>query len=79
MDITNPATDSQKNQQSDTVRISGIAVILWLVMILIGIGGMFLLDSYGVSTTWMVVWMTLFALIGFYFLFVQSADLPAGR
>jgi regulator of protease activity HflC (stomatin/prohibitin superfamily) len=69
MDITNPATDSQKNQQSDTIRINGIAVMLWLLMILIGIGGIFLLDSYDVSTTWIIVWVAAFTLLGFYFLF----------
>jgi regulator of protease activity HflC (stomatin/prohibitin superfamily) len=69
MDITIPATDSQKNQQSDTIRINGIAVMLWLLMILIGIGGIFLLDSYDVSTTWIIVWVAAFTLLGFYFLF----------
>jgi regulator of protease activity HflC (stomatin/prohibitin superfamily) len=68
MDITNPATDSQNKQQSDNIRINGIAVTLWLVMILIGIGGIFLLDNYDVSTFWIVVWVAAFTLLGFYFL-----------
>jgi regulator of protease activity HflC (stomatin/prohibitin superfamily) len=69
MDITNPASDSQNKQQSDTIRINGIAISLWLVMILIGIGGIFLLDNYDVSTTWIIIWVTVFTLLGFYFLF----------
>ena len=69
MDITNPATDSQRNQQSDNIRINGIAFMLWLVMILIGIGGIFLLANYDVTTAWIIVWVAAFTLLGFYLLF----------
>jgi regulator of protease activity HflC (stomatin/prohibitin superfamily) len=69
MDTTYPTTDQKNNKPPETTRISGVAVTLFIVLLLIAIGGAILLDTQGYSTNLAIVWGVVFTLIGLYFLF----------
>jgi regulator of protease activity HflC (stomatin/prohibitin superfamily) len=51
------------------VRINGLAGTLALILFGIGIGGVAVLDKYGVSDTWIVVFITIMTLLALYSLF----------
>jgi regulator of protease activity HflC (stomatin/prohibitin superfamily) len=69
MDTAYSATDQKNNKPPETTRISSIAVTLFIVLLLIAIGGAILLDTQGYSTNLAIVWGVVFTLIGLYFLF----------
>jgi regulator of protease activity HflC (stomatin/prohibitin superfamily) len=68
MDISNPTTDQNSNKPPETTRVSNIAATLFIVFLLIGIGGAIWLDTYS-STNLAIAWGVVFSLIGLYFLF----------
>ncbi len=61
--------EKTKTQPTDNVHISGIAWTLATIVFVLGMGGMFLMDSAGVSDGWMVAEIVLATLISMYFLF----------
>jgi len=69
MDTTNPSTDPKSNKPPETTRISNIAAFLFIVFLLIGIGGAILLDTQGLSTSLAIAWGVVFTIIGLYLLF----------
>jgi regulator of protease activity HflC (stomatin/prohibitin superfamily) len=69
MDTTTPTTDQKGNKQPDATRVSGIAVMLFLLFFLIALGGAILLEYYEDATGLAIAWGTIFTLIGLYFLF----------
>ncbi len=68
MDTSYPATDQKSNKPPETTRVSNIAVILFMLFLLIGIGGAILLDIKEQPTNLVVAWGVIFTLIGVYFL-----------
>jgi regulator of protease activity HflC (stomatin/prohibitin superfamily) len=61
------ASDKSGNQP-DTYRVNTAAVMLCVIFILIGVAGIFWLDNQGVDVGWIIAWVTLFTLIGLFFL-----------
>jgi len=69
MNTTYSSTDQKNNNTPETTRISNVAAVLFIVFLLIGIGGAILLDTQGLSTNLAIAWGVVFTLIGLYFLF----------
>ena len=58
----------KSGNQPDTYRVNTAAVMLCVIFILIGVAGIFWLDNQGVDVGWIIAWVTLFTLIGLFFL-----------
>jgi regulator of protease activity HflC (stomatin/prohibitin superfamily) len=62
-------TTKQSSNPSSNVRINGMAITLFFIVFLIGMGLAILLDNQNASAGWITFVVILFSLLAFYFLF----------
>jgi regulator of protease activity HflC (stomatin/prohibitin superfamily) len=60
---------ASKQLGKDQQHVPGVAGMLFLIIMLIGTGGIALLDALGVSEAWLALWPIAWTLVGLYILF----------
>ncbi len=72
--MNRPGTQKSKTmargeRANDQVHINGVAFTLFMIVLLLGMGGTIALDSYGAGDGWIALFLTVMTLLAFFLLF----------